>query len=122
LHPRMVTQLRHSGWTLLGGTVKGLADRFAPILCGLWKDGLLRLAAVEVNHMAEYNAPSIYEVIEIAAADPASADEPERRRVGTFPTYEAACNRKYDLEQDALKSGRKCRYRIVERLRFRPWV
>jgi hypothetical protein len=66
--------------------------------------------------------PVNYEIVEVSAPEAGTGGEQQRRRVGTFVTYEAACKQQYKLEQEARKLGSKCEYRIVEHLRLTTWT
>jgi hypothetical protein len=78
---------------------------------------------VEVDGMVTGRGTSVnYEIIEVSAPEAGTGDKQQRRPVGTFVTYEAACKQQYKLEQNARKLGSKCEYRVIEHLRLIPWT
>jgi hypothetical protein len=65
--------------------------------------------------------PVNYEIIEVSAPEAGTGDK-QGRRVGTFATYQAACEQQYKLKENAGKLGSKCEYIIIEHLRLTPWT
>ena len=66
-------------------------------------------------------APVNYEIIEVSVLEAGTGDK-QRRRVGTFVTYEAACEQQYKLQQEARKLGSNSEYIIIEHLRSMSWT